>query len=394
MAMNKARITYRFNRNDEHHQNKDEKQQKTGVVVPLHQDIGNSEKGNTAPSSIDGETGYVDANPSWKLNQENGGLKSSWKDFEDLGPIYDERITSTSYIRRRGAAPWFKIITSAGGAIITGILFGAFVLSLFAGNENLLDAVSPTPSAEQTTEAAGETPEAIEEKIMQNTENMGVTSGPAGLIQVDIPGKSYFVLQNGMFSDTDGVEQAIETLQSSGFAGVSEQRENYYVYAGISNSRDDALSLSHHLQENGLETYIKTLEIPAVNSIHWAGETSDDFESYIAEGDRLVEILGNLSALHLSKSEAASLDNAAVETLKSTHQNWTQLNASISKGLPEDSLAGHQSMITAMNTALLSMEEYQKNPSHSYLWQAQKSVMQYVITEKQLLASLSSKAAQ
>ncbi len=344
-------------------------------------------------SEADAETGYVDLRSQRGIDEQADHIsdfESGWKDYDAYGPLYDEKVTRGAYIRKKGGAPWIKIISSAGGAIVTGILFGAFVLSMFAGDENVLDKVNPVPAASEFNETAPGTLNPVESQIVESAQNIGVTTPELETLQVDIPSASFFVLQNGMFSDSEGVDQAIQALQNKGFTGASDKQENYYVYAGISNNRDDALLLSHKLQESGMETYIKTFEIPAVASIAWVGSADDAFENYIAGGNRLMEIITNLSLLHLGESQPSTLDDTTVQTLKSTHQEWTQLNTSISQGLPEEVRDEHQSMITAMNTALLSMEEYQKNPSASYLWQAQQSIMQYVITERKLLASISS----
>ena len=45
-------------------------------------------------------------------------------------------------------------------------------------------------------------------------------------------------------------------------------------------------------------------------------------------------------------------------------------------------------MSNAMNTAVISLDEYQKNPSAAYLWQAQSSILQYILAEKTLLTSI------
>ena len=344
-------------------------------------------------NDVDYESGYIDPNTR-KLNYTAGDRDirgdTDWQGFDPVGPVYDKSFTRKSYIKRRGTPPWFKIAASAGGAVITGILFGAFVLSMFASNESLLEVVTPEQTIEQQETSPPVLDAAESQTIPENLDipNTGVTSEQAGTIQVTIPQRSYFVLQNGMFSEIDGAEQAIQQLQLNGFTGVYDKLENYYVYAGITINRDDALFLSHQLQENGLETYIKSLEMPVATAIQWNGSAGDSFDTYVAEGTRLVEMISNISLLHLAGSQPTTLDNSTVAALKTTHQNWTQVNASVSKGLPERALPLHQNMVTAINTAMLSMEEYQKNPSHAYLWQAQKAVIQYVLTERQLLTAI------
>ncbi|NDI34038.1 hypothetical protein [Chengkuizengella sediminis] len=279
--------------------------------------------------------------------------------------------------------PWFKIITSFTGAIIVGIAFGFFVLSFFSDNpqsvseidQTKIDSISPSDSDEVLENENNTSPQPV---VNLN-----------GTISLNIPFQSYFMLQNGVFSSLEGAEEAIAALSNNGFAAVSELNDSYYVFAGMTTNRDDALLLSYKLQQEDLEVYIKTYEIPSIQQMKWNGNDADFVQSYFSQGSDLVDTISELTLIHLKDQSFTSFEDSSLETIKGLHQTWAALIPEVNAGFPEEVKSTFEKMNSALSTAMISLEDYQKNPSSSLLWQTQTALMQYTILQKDLLQRIS-----
>jgi stage II sporulation protein B len=102
-----------------------------------------------------------------------------------------------------------------------------------------------------------------------------------------------------------------------------------------------------------------------------------------------VQMIGGLSLVHLGEEQPTPPDAATMTTLKQAHEEWTSSAAAISQHTPKESQDIMQQMRTAMNTAKLAIDEYEKNPAAAMLWQAQRNLLQFILAEKELLSSLS-----
>lgn len=404
--MSRTRITYRF---DQQTPMKWEESQEKGKVIPLHQKeyrvidpvlsqqpLNEFTKDFGAWSSpFDVETDQLE-----QMIREDDGIPmelpkevtneneqeyhenhyNASRGFYDQDMMGSE-MSASRYIRR-SRTPWGKIITSVSGAIITGVVFGFFVLSLFTDDgsvpvEGTKGALTADNSA-IVTETADENGASLHTEIPQEQ----------GTVSVDIPAQSFFVLQNGVFRSMEGAEAAQKDLLSKGFAAVSETTDSYYVYAGITTSKDDALMISYQLQQQELETYIKTYSIPATRHIYWQGEEIKDIENYFLQGNQLARMISNLSIIQLQQPSAVSIENTSMNTLVEAHQSWNNLSSLVYEGIPEEHKSKIERVNKAMNTTMISLDAYKKNPSYSYLWQTQTALMEYIIQQKELLNSI------
>jgi stage II sporulation protein B len=108
----------------------------------------------------------------------------------------------------------------------------------------------------------------------------------------------------------------------------------------------------------------------------------------LSQGRQLIAKLDKQTVAHLNETKLTTPSAQDVQTLKADHQAWTGLFANVAAGAPATAKSTLQSMSNAMNTAVISLDEYQKNPSSAYLWQAQSSILQYILAEKTLLTSI------
>lgn len=321
--------------------------------------------------------------------------------------LYDYKVDiygadrDSSHVMRRSPKSWGKMMAAVLGAIVTGSLFGIFILSLFTpGEVPSSPDLQRVPNGQQVTGIEPNQPvELGDEPDFSSSELEDVQSPqilpiPATeesehIVRVNIPSKSYYVLQNGMFSTLEGAERAMQQLSSQGFAAASEWWDHYYVYAGISVNRDDALLMSHMLHEEDYETYIKMVTLPAVRFVQWQSESAESLQDYIVQGNQLAEMISSLTVIHLQQATATEMDASFVETINKAHQSWNSLSATVHEGMPEKAKSTIQKMDTALNTTSLLLEAYRKNPSFSYIWQTQTALIDYVILQKQLLQMIS-----
>jgi stage II sporulation protein B len=296
------------------------------------------------------------------------------------GGKYDEKIIRPRYVRRSGA-PWAKILTSMSGAVITGLMFGYFVLSLFTGNNQPID--------EQLNNAnlAG-SPGATEPQNITGTNNSPSAAAISDNIQLDLEAQNYHVVQIGVFGQTEGVERTKADLERKGYAFAVESSENYRVYAGITKNRDFALGLSKKMEEEGFEKpIIKDLQLASLEYLVWNGAV-EPVQSYLSEGRKLVGRISELTTEKLSASNPPAIDSAVLNEIKASHQQWGRLAGNVATGNDSQLKSKLQGMDREMNVAMNSLTEYSKKPQPAYLWQAQSALMKYVLLEKEILASV------
>lgn len=413
---NKSTITYRFERKQD-----DEKKQHISLQQEQSQIVNQKKTEQKSPQEPNSSSSY-ESKDRWfdpsTLNQythdygawsspydaeiqrlegiikrENSKGESVYNeppDIQHADPIYDPTYSyhdSHTYhpqeevplmrIRKRKNPIW-SFIFSAGGAVITGIVFGYFVLQMFTGDA--VDLANDSSLARYTDETSVTTDEAID---------AGQSDQPVqGTIQkVVIPSQSYLMLQHGVFSSEDGANLAMEQLSESGFAAASESGEQHYVFAGLSLNRDDALYLSHALKEADKEVYVKTYSLPAAEKINWPGDGSL-LSNYVEQSRELVQILANISLLQLQTEDFSGLEDTTVQSVQTSHQEWMKSATEVENEAGEDVKQLIQDMNRAMNVSVNTFNEYVKNPSEPLLWQIQAGIMDYVILQKQWIEAI------
>ncbi|MFD0678811.1 MULTISPECIES: SPOR domain-containing protein [unclassified Paenibacillus] len=336
------------------------------------------------------ETGYMD-------NQNNRNVRRD--DESEYEPIRDHRWyvpEETVYVSQSSGSSWLKVAASVAGAVVTGIAFGFFVLSMFSQDTQSPKGgnTSPPAGAAGSTVASTQTNGTAVTKLpVSSSANTGqaaapvmapVTSGSPVVTAVNIPGKTIAFLQSGVFSTPQAADTAQAELKKKGLAAVSDSGDKFPVYVGMSMTRDEALGLAQQFQQKKTDVIIKSIELPALTKIKWSAKPSEGLSVYLSQGDKLLQTLTPLTLTHLTQAQPAALDAAALQSIKTAHQTWTGLAAGANEGLADEARASVQKMSNAMNTAVASLDEYKKNPSQSYMWQTQNAMMQYVLAQKEL----------
>ncbi|UKS27718.1 hypothetical protein LOZ80_01840 [Paenibacillus sp. HWE-109] len=320
--------------------------------------------------------------------------QDEWSSWTPKGP-YVEPETGARYAKSSGT-PWIRIATSVAGAVVTGIAFGFFVLSMFSSDPKSGD----SPAVKNTVAVSSPKAQAVvpskaptgATKVTPDQGTAIAATANAGVVTaVQIPAKSYTFLQNGVFSSLQGAQATQDTLKKKGLASALDTMDKLTVFVGFAKTKDDALTLRGEVQsaDKSIEVYMKSLEIPAATGIRWGGQKPEAVPAFLAEGDKLLNTMTGLTLVHLAETKPGALADASVQTIHASHQQLTTLSTSLNEGLADDSKAIVQKMVSAMNSAVQSMDEYKKTPSAAMLWQTQSSMMQYIIAQKELLKKIS-----
>jgi stage II sporulation protein B len=280
-------------------------------------------------------------------------------------------------------------------------MFGWFALSLITDGKlpGLAPAAEPAAQPTADGEDAPSDGRASNGETAAGTTKAGDADEPPagedgpGFIEVDLPTRTYFVLQHGIFSTPEAARSAQAALEDLGFAGVGEQRERIHVYAGLAVNRSDADALKRKLEQAEAEVYVKEYAVPAVRRIRWtggkasgvAGGTAAD---YFHAADELVGLIARLTAVRINAGEPMPFDAQSIETIGERHRAWSAHAVAAAAGLQEEDRETLERMDNAVNTAVMLLAAYNRNPASSYLWQAQAAALQYVLLENGLLAKI------
>jgi stage II sporulation protein B len=328
---------------------------------------------------VNGETGYYP-------EPDNRNIHS---------PIYEGpgggRLTvGGSRFERYSRTPWLKIVASVTGAITTGVLIGFFVLSLFSVDEpkkaeenGPVTAANAEQNSLVTASPKSETANKPNPSINPSTAAVSAAS-----IAVKIPARSYTLLQYGAFMSQQGADTAQAELRKLGLGAAVQSSDKFYVFAGLTPGPEEAAAIKAKLLAQKTEVYVKTVQSPSVTSIKWSGKAPETADTYFTQAAKLTTSLTNVTSLHLKEAAPGPIESNTLQAIHSVHQAWSASAAAMGEGLMEEQRAVLQKMNAALNTAVLAMDEYKKNPSASFLWQAQSGTMQYVLLETELLRSI------
>lgn len=338
--------------------------------------ITREQQNSVKPSSV-----RIDVEPELADNRDDW---SSWTSKEP----YREPGTGTRYAKSAGT-PWIRIATSVAGAVVTGIAFGFFVLSMFTSDRDTSVATSnptkitvPSPN----TQAAVAT-----SKTQAGAGDVALPATTVAVTPVQIPAKSYTFLQNGVFSSLQGAQAVQDSLSKKGLASAMDNSDKLTVFVGFAKTREDAITLRQGVQatDKTIEVFMKNVDFPAVTGIRWSGAKPESVPNFIAEGDKLVNTISGLTLIHLAETKPTALTDASLQTIRTSHQALIALSTGLTDGAGDDVKQSLLKMTTAINRAVQSMEEYKKTPSQALMWQAQSSLMQYIIAQKELLKNIS-----
>lgn len=405
--MSKARITYRFDKETQLKPTEAEIIQRerlqnsaSGKVIPLYQedpDFTNRDYGAWR-SPFDAETerieqlirnsGKIEDIENPDADREAPSYYTAPQAEESFQRVnfYDELPIRTTYRKKGKNTNWISLTTSITGAILTGIVLGMFVLSMFRGEANPLPNSNEQPTVDNgltavLKESGGATNDVVNDESLTSV----VGNNSNSLIAVIIPEQTYFLIQNGVFSSLEGANAAVQLLKDSGLSGAVSQADQFSVFAGAALDREDALLLSHYLKNENLEVFPKPYILPAVQQLTWAGKDGNQIQGYMEKSRSLVKLILGMTSTSFQDINDTTLLNSDKQLMQQEHKLWTEAANQLAVDATGDVKALVQQMNKSLNSAVLTLEQYYKNPSGVYLWQAQAAVSEHIIAQKQFI---------
>lgn len=301
-------------------------------------------------------------------------------DHTDLGggiytattPELEPKPTSSYYQYRSRSTNWWKLSGSIAGAILTGVLFGVVVLSVFNQEISLPIPTGGVPS--QSDPATSVT-------TLEETSKIP----PVG---IELPDKTYYFLQYGVFSTAQGVQLAQEELQASGIAAARDTIDEKRVYAGVSSEREQAKLLGNELKTKGVNLIIHEVVFPQAAVVEFQGQ-APLLESYIAESLTLADLLSTASADRLQQEKAKAQEQSEIAELQKVHQAWITAASEIQGKFSVKQNEVATTMEKAMNSAVEAMSEFNKSGAKTLLWEVQNELMKFIMAQRQLLGHTS-----
>lgn len=267
---------------------------------------------------------------------------------------------------RRPTSLW-KVFGTVTAAVVTGGLFGYVVLSFFDVG-NIMGQDAQTVSTQKS-------------EIISSPKQAGIGEQT---VKVDVVPQTYYMLQYGVFSSVDRVEQAKKELQGIGLAAGNDPDQENRVYAGVSPDREQAKLLSNQLKTQGVELYVREIQLPSATELTFGGD-SESVSQYYSVSSALISSLSNISATRLGIERPTVLSSEETNELTKLHQQWIESMKTFQSGITPEANVLSKQMEQSMNSALSSLTEYNKNTSKGHLWEIQSNMMQYIMGQKQLI---------
>lgn len=417
MMKSNNRITYRFDRQGRQvtdrevnmlpAKEKNRKHETLEKVVPLYPDHAANVIDELHPwdSAYQQDVGALEElirsesdYPSEKLagSSEESSEEAEW-----------DRIASSdgaAYRSRSNGPSWFHVFLSVAGALATGALFGYIVLSLLTGGLIWNGGDNRDSSASDSNRESVSLDELIRLPMTESAGNEGGQSlhsdkpgnnGPDNSVpalSVNISGTrhSFTMLQYGVFSGTEGRDDAILQLADKGLPHSSSSSANgksYPVYAGIAISQAQASTLAG--QMTGLELYKKELVLQSPDRFIFGGEEKEA-RLFFEKTNELLSSWSTLMIAQLEQPSLSPLGGAASKAWQESYKEWLETASIMKNGLMEDKGLSYMTRLTdAFGSISQLMLAYDKDPSKAALWKAQTGLMEAVLAQKEWFETMS-----
>jgi stage II sporulation protein B len=384
--MDKGRMTFRFDeteRNTEWKKNIPNVEKITECLVEselndLETDV-NYPRLTVVPEPLEGWGDPFSKNDVWEemmINRhQRVDISESQKDvLYGLEVPIEDKISSelnnsySEYRTHRPTSLW-KIFGTVTAAVVTGALFG-FVVLTFIDVGSIFPKDSSNITDTKSIPIASMVPTTNEEIIP--------------VVTVAIEPQTYYMLQYGVFSDSERVEVAKQELEKIGLAAGDDPDQENRVYAGISTDREQAKLLSNQLKTQGVELYVRDITLPSTTKLTFAGD-AQSLSDYFTISANLISSLSNHSSSLLGMERPIPISDSDTVALTELHRVWTESIKTLQAGLTPEAVTIGKQMELAMNSALSSVMEYNKNTSKGHLWEIQSNMMQYMMGQKKIL---------
>ncbi len=233
---------------------------------------------------------------------------------------------------------------SALSAIVIGSTFGLSMLSMFAGEDSIIE------NAEGKSEINSDDSSTKTEKELD--------------LRVQ-------VIQAGAFETKESAEAAAEQIRAKGLPVIIDNDEKHFrLYIGIGLNKEHLQAMMNEIEEKGVETYVKDIDIIA----------QDDLTK---EEDRLYEGTQLLQA-YIMDSERIFNKQKIEEQKKLSDKLATWKKDFDTKAVDDETkLAFAQSLLDADG----AIKAFLNNDDQDQLWEAEKHLLQAFLLYKQIVSS-------
>lgn len=309
--------------------------------------------------------------------------------FEGV-PFLEEPVAREAPVYRRvqsrAGKGGISLLLSGLGAILTGLLLGSIIFDYFRGEPDMAAPLAGGEGRPQTEAAPFRESESAETggDLAPQAGESG-TEGAAGWAWLPLPEKTYYVVQNGVFSTKEGAAEAVGQLREKGLAGAVEDGEKLAVYAGIAEDRDDALLIAQQLKAEQMEIFIKPYVLPELTLPSDGTPDGSALLDYVTESRTLMGEMMEITLRHLNEADPKAIPDDRWQKVKAAHQRWTEAANRLPSLADDGANAAIGDMNRAVASAMSALEQYGKKPAAAYLWQAQSAMMEHAIAQKKWL---------
>lgn len=281
-----------------------------------------------------------------------------------------------------------KLFFTIGSAVGLGLVMGMMVLNIFSSLNEKSSSLSVEGNRNPIENREGvQVPSTLQEEPP-----LLIPSGNIEGKSVQLPSRSYYVVQAGAFSDKTMAGEGLSNQRQQGWAGLLlGESPPYRLYVGISSSREEAMLLGQFYREKNMEIYVKDHQIAQVSGavVEISEEALNYLPSFITKGDQLLTKMGQISARGIM-NPSSSFNEEEWKQLQEQHRSFLQEGQVLFAEWEGNGGQTGQRMIHQITEGMNALEIYQKQKHVSYLWKVQQASLQYIEAYEQFIILLPS----
>lgn len=315
------------------------------------------------------------------------------ENLKDNGTTFSYHVDRKSRGRGWYRSPWFRMGMAVFSAAGLGVVLGFVVLSVFVnGNldskavlQNVNHNLHAPSEIQQEGQRAGQ-PEGQQKEIDMNS-NSSSAATPAP-ISLNIPEKTLYMVQAGVFSNPASAEPAVSFFHSKNWPIILTEGDAPRLFAGVAGQQAEAAEIARYYKEQNVEIFVKEWKVPGVNLAlgEEQAKSAQQLKSFLLDGQALLEQISAANVRGLR--DGMQVEQAEWSTFIEKHRRFLQAGREGLHSFPAEVQKLGEQMSNDMTRAITAMEGYRKQPVVSYLWQAQQGLLSYIAGYDKLLVAL------
>lgn len=300
----------------------------------------------------------------------------------ELSFVQEKKANFSRQNKYRWSRAWrksYKVILNVGAAIGVGILLGIMVLSIFSSLNKEID---PEAAAQKDVEQG-----------MVNGPSTGIEGNeqasdeiplliPTGSLEdgiLQLPGRSYYVIQAGAFSDIEAAKEILQNHQSAGYPGILlGDQAPYRFYIGVAPTKEEVNQIANVYKEQGIEIFVREHKrSDMVGQVHVDQEHTKLFPGLLSKGDQLVEQMCKITGQGIGSLDH-QLSAKEWNQLQELHRAVLDEGRQVFSSWQGEGKKNGEQLLHHLTTGVNALETYRKQNHAVYLWQTQQAVLEYL----------------